>query len=91
MRAPSDSGRAKRHAEIWGRVADSEGRIAEATLVTPEGYTLTVQTALEIVRRTIAGEVNPGFSTPAKAFGCEFIEQFDGVKFAWRTISPAHD
>jgi len=85
MRAPSNSGQAKRHAEIWGRVADSEGRIAEATLVTPDGYTLTVQTALEIVRRTIAGEVNPGFSTPAKAFGCEFIEQFDGVKFEWRT------
>jgi len=81
---PSDSERAAGYAEFWGRVTDGEGRIAEATLVTPEGYSLTVQTALEIVRRTLAGEVDPGFSTPAQAFGGEFIEQFDGVQFEWR-------
>ena len=67
-------------------MTDNEGRIAEATLVTPEGYSLTVQTALEIVRRTLAGEIDPGFSTPAKAFGGEFIEQFDGVLFKWRIV-----
>lgn len=81
---PSDSERAKRTTEFWGRVTDNEGRVAEATLVTPEGYSLTVQTALEIVRRTLAGEVDPGFSTPANAFGGKFIEQFDGVRLEWR-------
>ncbi len=86
IRGPSDSDRAKGYAEFWGRVTDNEGRIAEATLVTPEGYSLTVQTALEIVRRTLAGEIDPGFSTPAKAFGGEFIEQFDGVLFEWRIV-----
>lgn len=85
---PSKSERAAGRAEFWGRVADNEGRIAEATLVTPEGYTLTVQTALAIVSRTLADEVAAGFSTPAKAFGGEFIEQFDEARIEWRN-SPA--
>jgi len=83
---PSDSVRAKGIAEFWGRVTDNKGRIVEATLITPEGYALTVQTALETVRRTLAGEVDPGFSTPAKTFGGAFIEQFDGVRFDWRVV-----
>ncbi|MEO8495663.1 MAG: saccharopine dehydrogenase NADP-binding domain-containing protein [Planctomycetota bacterium] len=86
VQGPDDSSRAKGSAEFWGRVTDSAGRVAEATLVTPEGYSLTVQTAVEIMRRTLAGEVAPGFSTPAKAFGGKFIEQFDGVQIAWRTV-----
>jgi len=86
IKGPSDSARAEGYAEFWGRVTDNEGRIAEATLVTPEGYSLTVQTALEIVSRTLAGEVDPGFSTPAKAFGGKFIEQFDGVRLEWRKL-----
>jgi short subunit dehydrogenase-like uncharacterized protein len=85
---PGDSQRAKGNAEFWGRVTDNAGRVAEATLVTPEGYSLTAQTALEIVRRTLAGEVAPGFSTPAKAFGGKFIEQFDGVRIEWRIVPP---
>ncbi len=88
LRGPSDRERAKGVAEHWGRVTDREGRIAEATLVVPEGYSLTVQTALEIVRRTLAGEVDPGFSTPAKTFGGKFIEQFAGVRFEWRSGAP---
>ena len=83
---PSNSERAKGHVEFWGRVTDTEGQTAEATLITPEGYSLTVLTSLEIVRKTLAGEVDPGFSTPAKAFDGEFIEQFDGVLFEWRIV-----
>lgn len=86
VKGPSDSVRATANAEFWGCATDHEGRTAEATLVTPEGYSLTAQTAMEIVKRTLAGEVAPGFSTPAKAFGGKFIEQFDGVRFDWRTV-----
>lgn len=85
VRGPSPSDRAQGHAEFWGRVTDSQGRTAEATLTTPEGYTLTAATALAIVQRVAAEGVPPGFSTPAKAFGGAFIEQIAGVKFEWRT------
>lgn len=87
IQGPSAFQRATRSAEFWGRVSDSEGRSAEATLVTPEGYTLTAQTAYEILKRTLAGEVKAGFSTPAKAFGGKFIEQFEGVRLDWRRAS----
>ena len=35
-------------------------------------------TSLEIVRRTLAGDVRPGFQTPSLAFGADFIIDFDG-------------
>ncbi len=85
IKGPNVSMRANGIAEFWGRVTDDNRRIAEATLVTPEGYSLTSQTAIEIVRRTLAGEVAVGFNTPAKAFGEDFIEKFDGVRLQWRT------
>jgi short subunit dehydrogenase-like uncharacterized protein len=83
---PNDTQRSQGKADFWGRVTDKEGRAAEATLVTPEGYSLTARTALEIVSKTLAGEVAPGFSTPAKAFGGEFIETFDDVRLQWREV-----
>jgi saccharopine dehydrogenase (NAD+, L-lysine-forming) len=86
IKGPNETKRATGIAEFWGRVTDDSGRTAEATLVTPEGYSLTAQTAIEIMRRTLAGEVEPGFATPAKAFGGKFIEQFEGVRLEWRTV-----
>jgi short subunit dehydrogenase-like uncharacterized protein len=82
---PPPNERAIGRAELWGRVTTPGGNVAEATLVTPEGYTLTAEVALEILNRTLAGEVGPGFSTPAKTFGGEFIKTFDGVRCEWRT------
>ena len=46
---------------------------------TPEGYTLTVWTALEAARRVAAGTVAPGFHTPVTAFGPNFILSFPHV------------
>jgi len=86
IKGPNEAKRATGIAEFWGRVTDHDGRTAEATLVTPEGYSLTARTAIEIMKRTLAGEVDVGFSTPAKAFGGKFIEQFDGVRLQWRTL-----
>jgi len=45
----------------------------------PEAYTLTVQTALECLRRVLTGEVEPGFHTPASAFGSDFVLGLPGV------------
>jgi len=80
---PNETERAAGRAEFWGRVTNSNGEWKEASLATPEGYTLTSYTSIEIVKRVLAGEVPPGFSTPAKAFGGKFIEQFAGVQMKW--------
>jgi short subunit dehydrogenase-like uncharacterized protein len=77
---PSDAERARGRSFLWARaeVADS-GRHVEAWLTTPEGYTLTAMTALEIARRVLDGDARAGFRTPAGVFGADFVLEFDGV------------
>ena len=55
--------------EFWGRVTDAAGQSMEATLETPNGYTLTVQASLAIVQQVLAGRVRPGFSHPGACLG----------------------
>jgi len=90
VNGPTEPQRNKASAEFWGRVTDASGKTAEATLRTPEGYTLTTLTALASLQRAVADQAPHGFSTPAMAFGGEFIEQFTGVELTWRT-KPASD
>ena len=70
--------------EFWGRATDAAGQSVEATLETPNGYTLTVQSSLAIVQQVLAGRVRPGFSTPALALGGAFIETLPDVVFRRR-------
>jgi len=84
IQGPGEAELARGRTEFWGRATDEAGRIAEATLETPNGYTLTVQTSLAILQEVLAGRVRSGFSTPASALGSGFIETVPDVNFAWR-------
>jgi short subunit dehydrogenase-like uncharacterized protein len=75
---PDETTRATGRTQLWGRVSDDNGRSVEATLVTPEAYRLTAETAVESVRRVMAGNVAAGFHTPSSAFGARFISEFEG-------------
>jgi short subunit dehydrogenase-like uncharacterized protein len=57
------------------------GQVAtvRAKLKTPEAYYLTALTAVEITKRILDGDFKPGFQTPSKAYGADFILGFDGV------------
>lgn len=77
---PTADERARSTTRIWGEVTDEKGDRAAARLQTPDTYDLTARTAVESARRTLAGEVGPGFQTPASAFGPEFVLEFDGVE-----------
>jgi short subunit dehydrogenase-like uncharacterized protein len=48
-------------------------------LVGPEGYTLTVATALLIVQRVLNGQVAAGFHTPGGLYGPDLICEVPGV------------
>lgn len=76
---PDDAMRARAKSELWGEARDGSGNVVRATLVTPEGYTLTALTALDIAVRAARGEAKPGFMTPSKAFGADYVLGFDGV------------
>jgi short subunit dehydrogenase-like uncharacterized protein len=75
---PDEHARLTSRVELWGRVVDANGRSVEATLVTPEGYRLTAETAVESAFRVVAGAVQPGFRTPSLAFGPRYIMEFGG-------------
>ena len=77
---PDDARRASGVALLWGEARDDAGGRAESRLRCPEGYTLTAMTAVESARRVAAGEVRPGFATPSRAFGPDYILVFDGVE-----------
>ncbi len=76
---PSDKERKKGKSFIWGKVMDGAGNEIEARLSTPEGYTLTALTALNAVKKVLAGNAPVGFKTPSMAYGADFIMEIPGV------------
>lgn len=63
---------------VWGEARD--GETATARLETPNGYALTRDTAVESARRVLDDDTEPGFQTPAGAFGADYVLDFDGVE-----------
>ena len=76
---PDDAQRERAETYIYGEVKDVSGRTVAARLRTPEGYTLTAITAVMIVQRVLAGEVEAGYRTPAGLYGADLIMEVEGV------------
>jgi short subunit dehydrogenase-like uncharacterized protein len=55
-------------------VTDAVGRVVRSVLDAVNGYSFTAMAAADAVRRVLAGEVQPGFQTPARLFGHGFAE-----------------
>lgn len=78
---PTSDQRAKSHALLLAEAEDPQGQRARSLLRTPEGYTLTAMTSLEIARRILEEDAaRPGFHTPGGLFGPDFILEFDGCE-----------
>ena len=58
----------------------NEKQSVRAKLRTPEAYHLTALTSVEIMKRILSSDYKTGFQTPSKAYGADFILQFDGVR-----------
>ena len=71
--------RARSTSTVWGEVRDDAGHVITARFKAPDGYTLTVLTALAIVDHALSGHAPIGFQTPAKAYGSDLIFHIDGV------------
>jgi short subunit dehydrogenase-like uncharacterized protein len=70
---PDAEQRARGRTIVWGEVTDPAGGRAAARLHGPEGYTFTMRTALAAVEKVLAGSAPPGFQTPSKAYGPDFV------------------
>lgn len=77
---PSPEERARSVSRLWGEVTTKDGRRCTCAITTPEGYDLTAAAAVAAAERALAGEAPPGFQTPAKAFGADFVLGLDGVE-----------
>jgi short subunit dehydrogenase-like uncharacterized protein len=77
---PTAEQRARGRTVLWGEVTDKAGGRAVSRLYGPEGYTFTTLTALAAVEKVLSGTAPPGFQTPAKAYGPDFVLGIEGVK-----------
>lgn len=77
---PSADERAAATSEIWGRVEAADGRAVETRLTTPNGYVLTANSAVEAVRRLLAGGIPSGGQTPSSAFGADYAVSLPGIR-----------
>ena len=77
---PTPEQRARGKSLLWGQAEDDAGGRAVSRMLTPEGYTLTAMTSVEAVRRVLAGDAPAGFQTPSRAYGADWILEFDGVE-----------
>ncbi len=77
---PSEATRAREVRRLWGEATDRSGRRVVARMTTPQSYALTALTAVAAIRRVLGGHVLPGFQTPSRAFGADFILEVPGVR-----------
>lgn len=77
---PDADKRARTVTHVWGEVEDAQGRRATARLHGPEaGVVWTGRAALAAVRKVLGGQFTPGFQTPARAYGADFVLECEGV------------
>ena len=76
---PSEADRRAGQAVLVGQARNDQGQTVRSRMRTPEGYSLTTITAFDAACRVVAGEIKPGFQTPSRAFGADYILNFDGV------------
>ncbi|MBI5279247.1 MAG: saccharopine dehydrogenase NADP-binding domain-containing protein [Burkholderiales bacterium] len=77
---PSEKLREHEVTRIWGEACNPAGECVHAVLKTPNGYSLTIETALLAVRRVLDQEVPAGFRTPSQLLGADCLDAF-----GWRT------
>jgi short subunit dehydrogenase-like uncharacterized protein len=70
---PSDDELAHGTSTVWGRVEDDAGRSATGLVHGPNAYLLTAHAAAIVMRRVLAGDIRPGFQTPATAYGPNLV------------------
>jgi short subunit dehydrogenase-like uncharacterized protein len=76
---PTKEERARRHAVVVVEVEDDDGGVFRSRLRTPEAYSFTAISASAIAQRVHAGDFAPGYQTPARVYGEDFVLTFPGV------------
>jgi short subunit dehydrogenase-like uncharacterized protein len=62
-----------------GEAEDEAGHKVRSRLIGPNAYTLTARSAVLAVEQVLQGRIRPGFQTPSRLFGAEFVLGVPGV------------
>jgi len=80
---PAAEQRERTGAFVWGEVEDAAGTRVERRLATPNGYDLTVLSALGLVELLRARDDMPGgYYTPSQLAGADYVLGLPGVRLA---------
>ena len=77
---PSPRQRQMEKCVIVAEAEDSWRRRSSARLETPDGYSFTAEAATTIARHITRGDFLPGFQTPAKVYGADFVLGLKGAR-----------
>lgn len=77
---PTEEERKSGQTLLWGEASAAGGQKVVSRLQGPEGYTFTAESALALVERVLSGQAPPGFQTPARAYGPDFVLGLPGVR-----------
>ena len=75
---PGKDYRDAQRCEFIAEVRDTKGHTRKSYLSTLEGYAFTIESASEIAKRVLNGAAQPGFQTPGRLFGADFVLQIAG-------------
>lgn len=70
---PSALQRQSERCVVVAEAEDSWRRRSCARLETPDGYSFTAEAAMAIAQRVTRGDFRPGFQTPGKVYGANFV------------------
>jgi len=77
---PSQAKRGKAPRVLVAEVEDRGRRKLISRLHTPDGYDFTAPAALAVAEQVLAGHFLPGFQTPGKVYGADFVLSLPGVR-----------
>ena len=76
---PTAEERARTPVYVWGEARDEAGRVVTGRLKVANGYTLTTDAAVRIAERLLQDDAAPGFTTPARLMGRDFVTRLPGA------------
>jgi short subunit dehydrogenase-like uncharacterized protein len=76
---PAEAARELARPVIVAEVEDAWRRVRRARLITADGYDFSALTAVAIAERVIGGEFEPGFQTPGRVYGADFVLSIEGT------------
>lgn len=66
--------------QVWGEVHNAAGKQASLSLITPNGYSLTVSASLGIVEYLLTNNPAGGYYTPSLLMGEDYVLGLPGVR-----------